>query len=156
MASVYVASSWRNKVSLDAVIEVLRGEGHQVYDFREGDYFAWEQCDPTWDREAGKVTEPQQIIGLLSHPAAWRGFHSDADALIAADIVVLVMPCGRSAHLELGWAAGDGKHTVVYLVEPCEPELMWKLADLVTDDLGEVLDSVRVEHELIYGGPDAV
>ena len=27
------------------------------------------------------------------------------------DTFVLVLPCGRSAHLELGWAVGQGKRT---------------------------------------------
>lgn len=143
MASVYVASSWRNKTTLDATIELLRGERHKVYDFREDDYFAWEQCDPTWDRDEGKVTKPQQIIGLLDHPAAIRGFESDMGSLARAEVCVLAMPCGRSAHLELGYAIGAGKLTIVYLVEPCEPELMWKMADLVTDDIGAVLDLVK-------------
>jgi hypothetical protein len=32
----------------------------------------------------------------------------------------MVMPCGKSAHLELGYAAGTGKRTIVYMPE--EPE----------------------------------
>ena len=32
-----------------------------------------------------------------------------------ANAVVMVMPCGRAAHLELGWAIGRGKLAAVYV-----------------------------------------
>jgi nucleoside 2-deoxyribosyltransferase len=44
-----------------------------------------------------------------------------------ADCCVLVLPCGRSAHIEAGYMAGRGKPVWVLAVEPCEPELMYKL-----------------------------
>ena len=45
-----------------------------------------------------------------------------------ADAFVLLMPCGRSAHLEAGWAIGAGKPTAI-LLSAGEPELMYKMAD---------------------------
>jgi hypothetical protein len=53
-----------------------------------------------------------QIVRMLSHPAAEDGFALDMGALEWCDACVLVLPCGRSAHLEAGWAAGAGKFTV--------------------------------------------
>ncbi len=46
----------------------------------------------------------------------------------------------RSAHTEAGWMAGKGKKkkTVVYIPEMQEAELMYKLFDLVSDDLDEI------------------
>ena len=48
-----------------------------------------------------------------------------------ADACVLVLPCGRSAHLELGWFVGQGKATCVLhkADDPIEPELMAKMCD---------------------------
>lgn len=43
-----------------------------------------------------------------------------------ADVCVLVMPCGRSAHLEAGWFVGAGKPTLI-LLENGEPELMYRM-----------------------------
>ena len=84
---------------------------------------------------------------------------NDLDAMEWADRFVLVMPCGRSAHLEAGWAIGSGKPTAILLgpdlvppysdedgINPddCrmsdEPELMYKLADLVTGSFDRVLE----------------
>jgi hypothetical protein len=50
-------------------------------------------------------------------------------------------PCGRSAHLEAGWAIGQGKPTAILLHEDkFEPELMYRMADLIACDPGEVCD----------------
>jgi len=55
-----------------------------------------------------------------------------------------VLPCGRSAHLELGYAAGQGKQSFVLLnPDRFEPELMYLLnTALVTsiEELGVTLD----------------
>lgn len=60
------------------------------------------------------------------------------DALNGAECTVLVMPCGRSAHLELGYACGAGQLTIAILGDD-EPELMYKMCtNLVTDTEGAI------------------
>jgi hypothetical protein len=49
-----------------------------------------------------------------------------------------VLPCGRSAHTEAGWMKGAGKKVIVYIPEMQEAELMYKLFDLVSDNLEEL------------------
>ena len=60
--------------------------------------------------------------------------------MLLADAFVLLMPCGRSAHLEAGWAIGQGKPTCILFETKDEPELMYKLADRLALTLAEVLD----------------
>jgi hypothetical protein len=55
---------------------------------------------------------------------------------------VMLQPCGRSAALELGWAVGAGKHTLVLLADGQEPELMLRLADHLAASLGELLTMI--------------
>ncbi len=102
---IYVASSWRNDIQ-PHVVEALRKAGHEVYDFknpRPGDNgFHWSDIDPDW-----QDWTPEQFIEGLRHPIAASGFASDMDALRDCDACVLVLPCGRSAHLEAGWAARE-------------------------------------------------
>lgn len=50
-----------------------------------------------------------QYRAALEHPIAQAGFKSDFDAMQWADVCVLVLPCGRSAHSEAGWMKGAGK-----------------------------------------------
>lgn len=134
---IYVASSWRNTLQPD-VVAALRPSGHQVYDFKNprpgGDVgFAWAEIAPGWE-----AWTQERYRELLDHPIAKAGFASDFNAMKWADTFVLVLPCGRSAHLEIGWACGQGKQTVV-LLQPMEPELMVKMCDHLCISLAEVL-----------------
>lgn len=127
MSRIYVASSWRNEERQQAVVSMLREGGHTVYDFRNpepGDHgFSWTQIVGD---DRSRLTDPRKFREVLKDPIAQRGFGKDMRALRDCDICVLVMPCGRSAHLELGWAAGAGARTIVLLDDPVsEPELMY-------------------------------
>ena len=63
---------------------------------------------------------------MLAHPIAVRGFGLDHAAMEWADATVMVLPCGKSAHLELGWACGRGKLAFVLYDGPDEPELTYR------------------------------
>ena len=141
MKRIYVASSWRNEKHPE-VVAALRGAGHQVYDFRnpwpgQGG-FSWRDISPDWQHWA---TEKYREI-LLTHPTTAHGFLSDLRAMKWADTGVIVMPCGRSAHLELGWMAGAGKRTVI-LLSDAEPELMYLLADDICLSVEEIIECIR-------------
>lgn len=127
---IYVASSWRNGARQQAVVRALRDWGADVYDFRQPCYgalgFGWDRIDPKW-----KNWKAEQFIEALDHPLARDGFRVDMNALKAADLCVLVMPCGRSAHLELGYCVGSQKPTGILLTDG-EPELMYAMADFIT------------------------
>ena len=133
---IYVASSWRNTYQ-PGVVTALREAGHVVYDFRHPvpghDGFRWSEIDPQW--QSWTVEQYRQALG---HPIAARGFQYDMEGLVTAEATVLVLPCGRSAHLELGYAVGQRQQTLVYMPEPTEPELMYKMVDGVYGTLEEV------------------
>jgi hypothetical protein len=143
-ARVYVASSWRNSFQ-PAVVTTLRAAGLEVYDFRHpepgDDGFAWSQIDPDW-----LGWTPDNYVKLLDDPIAADGFGKDMAAMEWADTFVLVLPCGRSAHLELGWAAGQGKRTAIFLSEDgFEPELMYRMVDHLSTSLFDLLGWLGVE-----------
>ena len=132
---VYVASSWRNNYQ-PGVVSALRKNGHDVYDFRK-DGFSWNEIDPNW-----REWTPKEYIAALSHSCALRGFQRDMQALVDCQACVMVIPCGPSASMEMGWAKGAGKPVTVYVPEVTEKniDLMVMMADLVTDDLNEIID----------------
>ena len=135
---IYVASSWRN-LAQPTVVRDLVKSGHSVYDFRNpapgNNGFAWSSIDPNW-----KNWTPEEYIEALNHPAAIDGYYNDFDAMREADAVVLVLPCGRSAHLELGWAVGAGKITAILMLGDNEPELMAKMVNLITPSIDVLVD----------------
>lgn len=136
--SIYLASSWRNAYQ-PALLRRLRDEGHEVYDFRnprEGDHgFQWSEVDPEWQEWTAR-----QYRLSLQHPLAESGFRSDMEALHWAEVVVLLLPSGRSAHSEAAWACGQGKPVIVHIPEPCEPELMYKMFAAITCDDQELVE----------------
>lgn len=142
---VYVASSWRNYLQ-QGVVGALRAAGHEVYDYKNPAPnergFSWKQIDGDWEM-GGEVT-PENHRAMLQHPIAQAGFKRDMDALRECDCCVLVLPCGRSAHLELGWAVGAGKKTVVLEPEKIEPDLMYLMCDRLCISFDELLDYFNV------------
>jgi hypothetical protein len=138
MSRIYVASSWRNTAQ-PAIVELLRANGHEVYDFRNPfngvPGFAWSEIDPAWKDWSARGYRDL----LLTHPIAARGFVSDKRAMEWADTCLLVLPCGRSAHLEAGWFCGQGKRCVILTRDGEEPELMALLATDICIDTDEVL-----------------
>ena len=149
--NIYVASSWRN-LSQPRIVHLLRDRGHQVYDFRhpaeDDNGFSWAQIDPDW-----QAWNSRAFPKALSHPLSEKGFTLDKEALDRADVVVLVLPCGRSAHLELGYAVGKGKLTAILLSpEQNEPELMYKMVDLITDDEAVLFERLAAEKALEAAG----
>lgn len=134
--NIYVASSWRNEIQPD-IVALLREWGHEVYDFKnpapEDRGFSWSEIDKDWG-----TWSIYSYLKALHHPAAIKGFFNDLEAMRRADAFVLVMPCGASAHLEAGWAIGQGKPTCILLDEVQKPELMYKLADGLAVDIGHL------------------
>jgi len=137
MARIYVASSWRNQYQ-PGVIRLLRELGHDPCDFRNPDHatagFQWSDVDPNW-----QSWDSQQYRIGLGHPTATRGFSRDLEALLHADAYLLVLPSGRSAHLEAGFTCGR-RETAVYMPEPQEPELMCKLFDRILLSHSELVE----------------
>lgn len=134
MSRIYLASSWRNAFQPGYVTE-LRAWGHEVYDFRNPPHvergFAWSEIDPDW--QAWKADDYIRL--LTTHPIAARGYMSDFRGMEWADTFVLLLPCGRSAHLEAGWAAGRGKRLIIVTHDGEEPELMALMANHIVSGL---------------------
>lgn len=152
MRRIYVASSWRND-RLDVVIPALRRAGHDVYDFRADGGFGWSQIDPEYEMAGFESQTPAQTyLRLIEHPIAQAGFTRDFEHMEWADTFVLVLPCGKSAHLETGWAAGRGIETFVLLEDPMQPELMYGLLGTLCADLPELLSEVGFAEAAVANG----
>jgi hypothetical protein len=148
---IYVASSWRNDEQPE-IVQWLRDIGCDVYDFKNPPNrtgFGWHQT------AAGRPSDGVTMQRTLQDPIAIAGFEEDMSALRACDLCILVMPAGISANMELGYAVGAGKTTIVYIPpypdgKAFEPELMWKMADYVcasSEELGDAVCRIMVQRE---------
>jgi hypothetical protein len=147
---IYVASSWKNRYQ-PIVIMNLRYAGHDVYDFRNptvGSHgFHWYDAGLTKeDRVLGCSAE--SITSAINHPIATLGFNFDSEGMTWAEACLLLLPSGRSAHLEAGYMAGQGKRVFVLspLGELCEPELMYLLfTKKIFCTIDQVIDALAIQ-----------
>lgn len=124
---VYLIGALKN----DRVPEVggiLRAQGFDVMDewFTPGRH-----ADTNWqkyERQRGR-----SYAEALKGRAATNIFLFDRAYLDLSDVAILIMPAGKSAMLELGYAKGRGKRTIIYLdgQEPERYDIMPKFADKV-------------------------
>lgn len=137
---IYLASSWRN-MQQPAFVESLRAKGHEVYDFKNPSGrtgFSWREVDPDW-----KNWTPEQYLVAMRHPISEAGFQSDWQAMKWADTGVLLLPSGRSAHIEAGYFVGARKPLhIVIGPELGEAELMYKMTPHIHTSLDGLLSSL--------------
>lgn len=142
MSRIYVASSWRNPYQPN-IVDRLRMAGHEVYDFRNPPNgvpgFAWSAAGMP-DRESLSAETYREV--LTTSPICALGFLNDLRGMQWADVCVLVLPCGRSAHLEAGWFCGAGKRCIILTQDGEEPELMALLATDICVSIDEVLNAL--------------
>lgn len=123
---IYVASSWRNPYH-QSLVDDLRKVGHEVYDFRNPTHadasFNWADVIDDFRGSSGV-----NLLGALTSPIPQKAYTFDKVALDWADTCILLLPCGRSAHLEAGYMIGSGKPTLIVMQGDEEPELMYLLA----------------------------
>lgn len=133
---IYVASSWRN-TRQPHVVQALRDAGHEVFDFKHpqeilpnghlGDEledvtFGWNEID-----EGYKGWSNEDYINALNTQTAALAYEADHGGMEWSEAGVLVLPCGASAHTEIGYYDGAGKPAFVLLPEDgLVVELMYK------------------------------
>lgn len=133
--SIYVIGSLRNPV-VPKVAEALRSVGLDAFDDW---YAAGPEADDYWrDYEKSRGHNFKQA---LSNHAAKNVFEFDKRHLNRVDMGILVMPAGKSGHLELGYLVGLGKPGFILLDgEPERFDVMCQFATEVFLSQEEMLD----------------
>lgn len=136
--NVYIIGSLRNP-GIPDVSNKLRELGFVVWDEWVA---AGPEADDYWQKYAkGKGLSYQDALHGL---CAQNVFYFDRGLIDLADIGVLVMPAGKSGHLELGYMAAQGKQT--YILHQDEPErfdVMPQFATGVFDKLEDLIECLK-------------
>jgi len=145
---VYLASSWKNEKLVKEVKRQLEAEGNIVDAF----------CDPSGGRYVFSFDRLPDVSAkdartVMEEPEVQYAFHEDKAWIDWSEAVVLILPAGKSAHLEAGYAKGQGKHLIIYQEEfPLgDFDVMYGFADLITDDLNGVAQYLRSNKVKIFG-----
>lgn len=123
---VYIIGSLRNP-TIPVVAEALRAAGYDAFDDW---YAAGPEADDYWQRyeqERGR-TFAEALEGI----AANHVYEHDKKHLDRCKAGVLVMPAGKSGHLELGYMRGQGKPVFILMdKEPERFDVMYRFATVV-------------------------
>jgi hypothetical protein len=142
---IYLASSWKNYQHLVVLQELLESHGHEVDCFANGKNgrfsFNWAElihnalgCETK--EEALKILQSLDAKDMMSNPTVLKAFDEDRKMIEWADVVILILPSGKSSHLEAGYGKGIGKKLFILGdFEKGEFETMYGFADgLFRDD----------------------
>lgn len=144
MALIYLIGSLRNP-EIPGLGHSLRDEGWDVFD----DWFAaGPEADDYWQKYE---TEKGSTYGeALEGWAAEHVFAFDKHHLLRSDIGLLVLPTGKSGHLEMGWMLGQGKRGYIYFPEgePDRWDVMYQFADGVAFDFDVLIDMMRRDKDV--------
>jgi len=137
--SVYLIGSLRNP-EVPKVADELRRAGFEVFDDW---YAAGPEADDYWQKY--EIARGHTYAQALQGYAARHVFDFDCTHLTRCDLGVLMLPAGKSGHLELGYMAGMGKRTAILLDKvPERYDVMYKFASAgVHSDLGTLIESLR-------------
>ena len=141
--NVYLIGSLRNR-EVQGVAASLRKVGYTVWD-------DWQAVGPDaddWWRDYEQA-KGHNFSKALEGISAQNTYHFDKAYIDLADMGILVMPAGRSGHLELGYMQGQGKPTYILLdKEPERYDVMAQFATGVcstTEELLENLSRVKLQ-----------
>jgi hypothetical protein len=143
---IYVIGSLRNP-EVPKIATKIREAGYEVFDDW---YSAGPEADDMW-RTYEKNERGHTYAQALEGYAAKHVFEFDKHHLGTAYAVILVLPAGKSGHLELGWAIGKGKRGYILLDDPERWDVMYQFADVVTDKLDVIVTDLNNEKERYYG-----
>lgn len=136
MARIYISSSWKNEHQ-PKLVEQLRKQGHKVYDFRHpngrNDRNVWEGVTASLNLSTAyqqTILTGDDFDRMLLKKEVRERFTEHFNAMNDADTCVLLLPCGRSSHVEAGYMAGAGKRVFVLDTSThVTPELMYLTFD---------------------------
>lgn len=135
---IYLIGSLRNP-EVPKIGATLRAHGHDVFDDW---YAAGPTADDTW-----RDYEQSRGRGFVDALAAYSAQHTyafDYTHVNRADAGVLILPAGKSGHLELGYMLGRGKRGYILLnQEPERFDVMYNFATNVVSTLDELIQCLN-------------
>lgn len=135
---IYLIGALKNP-QVPVVAKELRAAGHEVFD----DWYSpGPRTDEHWqdyERDRGR-TFAQALAG--AH--AQNVYIFDRYHLSRCSVAVLLLPAGKSAHLELGWCLGQGKRGYILVPETVDRfDVMYAFADAVVTSVGDLLTLIQ-------------
>lgn len=139
MPSLYLIGSLRNPRVPELAVELRsRVAGLEVFDDWHA---AGQHADDCWrDYEKGRG---RSYLQALDGYAVKHVFEFDRLHLERCDMACLVLPAGKSGHLELGFMRGRGKPAFILLDDPERWDAMYLFATAVVDSTDALVSAIE-------------
>ena len=149
---IYLAGSWRCAEGIRIMVRTLRALELEVDCFcdQEGGRVGYNIADCL--EAGGHSLDEVDAITALKHPAVADKFRiaftEDKKWLDWCNCLILLMPAGRSAHLEAGYVKGQGKLLYIYWMKDLEKgefDNMYQFADGMfrTEQMHELIEELK-------------
>jgi hypothetical protein len=149
MPTIYISSSWKNRVRVREIATLLRMNGFEVYDFTDPKCRKTPEIPPETFPEQFDPLKHQYRSYLESTPQWRQAVEENRKALLACDVCVLLLPCGADSHADWGVAVGAGKPSIVMghpKAGERTPSHLWSDA-IIPDDNDDLLRALEcIEH----------
>ncbi len=134
----YVIGSLRNENIPTISVKLREETGFEIFD----DWFSpGPEADDFWKKyEEARGRNYQQAL------QGWAGkhvFEFDKFHIDRADFGILILPAGKSGHLELGYMIGCGKPGYILLDKPDRWDVMYQFATGIFFDEAEMIEELK-------------
>lgn len=110
---IYISSSWKNRTQVREMAMRLRHAGHWIYDFTDPACRKMPEIPP--EKYPEEFDPEKHVYRDYIHKEDWiSAVTENREAIEAADLIVLLLPCGIDAHAD--WAYGVGRGIPSYVV----------------------------------------
>lgn len=138
MPKIYIIGSLRNP-AIPELGNKLRKAGFDAFDDWHA---AGPEADDEWKRYEEERGRP--YINALDGEHAWDVFNFDKRHLDSSDFGLLVLPAGKSGHLELGYLIGQGKPCFILLEhEKDRWDIMYRFATKVEYNIDLIIKAMK-------------
>jgi len=125
----FISSRWRNRDLVLALVKSLRERGQKVLSFFENPY----NSDAV-DGDPEEVMEKEKIVKQI--------FEEDMRCIRKSDVVILLLPAGISAHVEIGFAYGLNKKCIL-IGKPEKTESAYMIFNETYDSIEDFIRSIQ-------------
>lgn len=134
----FISSRWRNRDLVLSLVKALREKRQKVFSFFENPY----NSDAAND-------DPEEVMKKWEAMPNWRQekivrqiFEEDMRCIRKSDAVILLLPSGISAHVEIGFAHGLNKKCIL-VGKPEKTESAYMIFDETYDTIEDFLSSIN-------------
>lgn len=106
--NIYLSSSWKQRERVRAMAIALRKHGFTVYDFTDPECRRAPELPPERFPEQFDPAKHRYGAYLRGNPNFAPAVFGNRDAILAADLVLLMLPCGNDAHSDWAFGVGTG------------------------------------------------